>query len=99
MTKIKLQPLQDRVLIKEDTSNAERKTSSGIIIPVTTSDDKGFKKGEIVAVGPGRMEDGKLIPCSLKVGQTVIFQWADKIRMGEDEYFVVREGEIMAVIK
>ncbi len=97
--KIKLQPLADRVLIKEDTDSKERKTSSGIIIPVTANEDKGSKKGEVVAVGPGRMEEGKLIPVSVKVGSEVLFQWGDKIKVGEDEYYIVRESEILAVIK
>lgn len=97
--KPKLQPLQDRVLIKEDTSSAERKTGSGIIIPVTADQDKASKKGEVVAVGPGRMEEGKLVPVSVKVGSTVLFQWGDKIKVGEGEYYLVRESEILAVIK
>ena len=96
---LKIQPLQDRVLIKEDTSNAERKTSSGIIIPATSSEDKGSKKGEIVAVGPGRIEEGKLVPVSVKVGQEVLFQWGDKIKDGDLEYYLVRESEILAIIK
>ncbi len=98
-SKIKLEPLQDRVLIKEDIDTKEHKTSSGIIIPVGSNEDKSNKKGEVVAVGPGRMEEGKLIPVSLKVGSTVIFQWGDKVKIGEEEYYLVREGEILAVIK
>ncbi|MFA6459091.1 MAG: co-chaperone GroES [Candidatus Paceibacterota bacterium] len=97
--KIALQPLQDRVLIKENTDTKERKTSFGIIIPVTSEEDKGSKKGEVIAVGPGKIEDGKLVPVSVKVGSEVLFQWGDKIKMGEDEYYLVRESEILAVIK
>ena len=94
-----IKPLQDRVLIKEDTEHKEKKTSSGIIIPVTVSEDKGSKRGEIVAVGPGRTEDGKLIKPSVSVGDVVLFQWGDKIKIGDDEYFLVRESEILAVVK
>ena len=96
---IGLEPLQDRVLIKEDTESRERKTSTGIIIPATSSEDKGSKKGEVVAVGPGRVEEGKLIPVKVKVGDLVLFQWGDKIKVGEEEYYIVREGEILAIIK
>jgi len=95
----KIRPLQDSVLIKEDSESKEKKTSSGIIIPVTVNEDKGSKKGEIVAVGSGRVEDGKTIPVSVKEGDIVLFQWGDKIKIGEEEYYLVRESEILAIIK
>src|SRR5690242_10125766 len=92
-SKLKFQPLGDRVLIKEDTSSIERKTATGIIIPVTVNDDKGSKKGVIAAVGPGKMEDGRLVKPSVKVGDEVLFQWGDKIKLGDEEYYIVRESE------
>jgi chaperonin GroES len=95
----KIKPLADRVLIKEDTESKEKKTSSGIIIPVTVNEDKGSKRGEVVAVGPGRVEDGELIKPSVKEGDTVLFQWRDKVRVGEEDYYLVRESEILAIIK
>jgi len=95
----KIKPLADRVLIKEDTESNEKKTSSGIIIPVTVNEDKGSKRGLVVAVGPGRVEDGKLVAPSVKAGDTVLFQWGDKVKIGEDEYYLVRESEILAIIK
>jgi len=95
----KIRPLYDRVLIQEDTETKEKKTSSGIIIPVTVSEDKGSKRGKVVAAGEGKMEDGKLVPLSVKVGDEVLFQWGDKIKVGEDEYYIVRESEILAIIK
>jgi chaperonin GroES len=95
----KIKPLADRVLIKEDTESKEKKTSSGIIIPVTVNEDKGSKRGEVVAVGPGRVEEGQLVPPSVKAGDIVLFQWGDKVRIGEEDYYLVRESEILAVIK
>jgi len=95
----KIKPLQDRVLIKEDTESKEKRTLSGIIIPITVNEDKGSKKGEVVAVGPGRMEDGKLIPVAVKDGDKVLFQWGDKVKIGEDEFYLVKESEILAIIK
>ena len=95
----KLKPLADRVLIKEDTDSKEKKTSSGIIIPMTVNDDKGGKRGEVVAVGPGRTEEGKLVPITVKVGDEVIFQWGDKIKIGEEDFYIVKESEILAIIK
>ncbi len=95
----KIKPLHDRVLIQEDTESKEKKTSSGIIIPVTVQDDKGSKHGTVVAVGPGAHDDGKLVPVSVKVGDKVLFQWGDKVKIGDEEYYLVRESEILAVIK
>ena len=95
----KIEPLHDRALIREDAENKEKKTSSGIIIPITVDDDKGSKRGEVVAVGAGRMEDGKLVPISVKAGDEVLFQWGDKIKVGDEEYYIVKESEILAIIK
>ncbi len=95
----KIRPLEDRVLIKEDGENKEKKTASGIIIPITVNEDKGGKRGEIVAVGPGRLEEGKTVSLTVKVGDKVLFQWGDKIKVDDEEYYIVRESEIMAIIK
>ncbi len=94
----KIKPLQDRVLIKEDDESKETKTSSGIIIPVTVNEDKGSKRGEVVSVGPGKTEKGILIKPSVKAGDIVLFQWGDKIKIGEEEFYIVRESEILAII-
>ncbi len=95
----KIKPLHDRVLIKEDTDSKEKKTSGGIIIPITVNEDKGSKRGEVVAVGAGKTEDGKLVKPSVAVGDTVLFQWGDKVKVGDEEYYIVRESEILAIIK
>ncbi|MEA2715011.1 MAG: chaperonin GroES [Candidatus Parcubacteria bacterium] len=92
-------PLQDRVLIKEDEDSKEKKTSAGIIIPVTVNEDKGSKRGMVVAVGSGRCEDGKSILMSVKPGDKVLFQWGDKLTIDDEEYYIVRESEILAIIK
>lgn len=93
-------PLADRVLIREiNESQAETKTKSGIIIPVTVGEDKGAKKGEVVAVGIGRYEEGKFIPIAVKVGDEVLFSWGDKIKIDSEEFYIIRENEIIAVVK
>jgi chaperonin GroES len=94
-----VKPLQDRILIKEDIDSKEKKTSYGIIIPVTANEDKSSKRGEVIAVGPGRYEDGKLLPVGVKEGDVVLFQWGDKVKIGDDEFYLVRESEVLAVIK
>ncbi len=95
----KVKPLADRILIKEIKPNSEKKTASGIIIPGTVNEDKESKKGEIIAIGNGRYEDGKLIPISVKIGEQVIFQWGDKIIVEGEEFYLVKESELLAIIK
>jgi len=97
----KVRPLADRVLVKEiKDRDREKVTASGIIIPETVGEDKGAKKGDVVEVGPGKVgEDGKIIPLSVKAGDTVLFQWGDMIKIDGEEYYILREDSILAVIK
>lgn len=97
----KIQPLGDRVLVKEVNAKAsETTTKSGIIIPVSGHEDKSTKRGTVIAVGSGRVtEEGVAIALTVKVGDSVLYQWGDQIKIDGEEFVVVREGEIMAVIK
>lgn len=100
-TKATILPIADRVLVKRE--DVDVKSPSGIIIPDTAEKDKS-KQGVIVAVGPGRFGDeGDLIPMTVKVGQRVYFNsgWDNEIKIeGDDaEYFLVRESDILAIIK
>lgn len=93
-------PLHDRVVVREiGAEDAERKTESGIIIPVTVKEDKGAKRGRVIAKGPGRYEDGKLLPMGVAVGDTVLFQWGDEVTIDGEKYSILRESEIIAIIK
>jgi len=93
-------PVGDRVLIKPlAEADRERKLPSGIILPETVSKEK-TDRGVIVAVGEGRIsEDGKKIPMRVKAGQTVLFQWGDKFEVKGEEFFLVTENNILAIIK
>jgi chaperonin GroES len=97
-----LQPVSDYVLVKREEKEAT-KSAGGIIIPDTAQKEKS-KIGMVLAVGPGRMSDeGRLIPMSIKPGSKVIFNagWDNEVDMGEkdEEYFLVHESDIRAVIK
>lgn len=96
--KIGIVPLGDRVLIRES-EEKQSKTSSGIYIPEGADSDKGAKKGKVIAVGEGRYEDGRIVPIRVKEGDTVLFQWGDKIEVGDETYFIVREAELVAIVK
>lgn len=93
-------PLGDRVVVKpEDTK--EEKSISGIIIPETVDKEKPMK-GKIVAVGPGRVgDDNELIPMQVKVGQTVLFTkyGYDEVKVDGEEYYILSESQVLAVIK
>jgi chaperonin GroES len=101
-SKINLQPLADRILVKREEAS-DKKSPSGIIIPDTAQKEKS-KRGVVIAVGAGRITDeGKLIPTSVKVGAKVYFNsgWDNEVPVGEkdEEYFLVKESDILAVIK
>ena len=93
----KVKPLGDRVLIREIVKDGSE-TASGIIIPDTVNEDKGSKKGEVIAVGPGRIDDCKTMPMQVSIGDTVLFQWGDQVKIGGVEYYIVSESNIIAVI-
>ena len=99
-TKRKIIPLGDRVLLKP-LSDEDKKTASGIIIPDTISQEKP-EQGKVIAVGAGRIgDDGKIIPVSVKVGDTVIFSkyGPDEIKVDGEEYYILSEGSILEIIK
>ncbi|MBL7045688.1 MAG: co-chaperone GroES [Parcubacteria group bacterium] len=100
--KTTITPLSDRVLVKplglEDT---ERKLPSGIIIPDTVDKEKP-EQGKVVAVGVGKHDDnGNLIPVGVKVGDRVVFAkyGYEEIKVDGEEYYILREEQILAVIK
>jgi len=99
-TKNNIIPLGDRVLVKP-ISKDEKKSASGIIIPETIDKEKP-EKGMVIAVGDGRVtDDGKVIPVNVKKGDIVIFSkyGPDEIKVDEEEYYILSESNILAVIK
>ena len=97
--RVKLQPLGDRVIVKPVTK--EEKTSTfGIIIPESVDKERPAK-GIVVAVGPGKIEDGKVLPMNVKVGQTILFSkyGYDEVKMDGQEYYILSESSILAIIK
>ena len=94
-----LKPLHDRVLVKPEES--EEKTKGGIIIPDTAKKDKP-QKGEIVAVGDGKItEDGKVLPLNVKPGDKVLFaKYAgNEVKIDDKKFLVMRESDILAIIE
>jgi chaperonin GroES len=94
-------PLEDRVLLKEiKEETAQHKTKSGIFLPESADKDTGgIRRGTVVAIGAGRLDDGEVIPMNVKVGDTVLYTWGEKIKIDGEEYTILREAEIAAIIK
>jgi len=94
-------PLSDRVLVKPLSESEEKKTVSGIIIPETIDKEKP-QQGKVVAVGKGRIsDDGKVLSMQVKVGDSIIFSkyGPDEIKVDGEEYYILSESNILAVIK
>ena len=97
-TKIKLQPLGDRVVVERDES--ETVTAGGIVLPDTAKDKPA--RGKIVSVGDGRLlKNGTRIPLQVKVGNRVLFSSyaGDTFKVGTRELLLLREEDILAVIE
>lgn len=95
---IKLQPLGDRVVVERE--EVEERTSGGIVLPDTAREKPA--RGKIVAVGDGRLlDDGTRSQLQVKVGDRVLFTSyaGENIKVGEDEYLLMREDDILAVIE
>jgi chaperonin GroES len=96
---MKLKPLHDRVVIERLEDN-EQKSSGGIIIPDTAKEKP--QRGKVVAVGDGAFNDkGERNKMDLKVGDEVLFgKYAgNEVKIEGTEYLIMRENEILAVVK
>jgi chaperonin GroES len=92
-----VKPMEDRVLLKP--TEAEQKTSGGIIIPDNAKEKP--QKGEVVAVGPGKTNDkGQKIEMTLKKGDKVLYgkYSGSEITIDGKDYLIVRESDVLAVI-
>jgi len=94
---MKLKPLNDRVLVKR--LEVEEKTAGGIYIPDSAKEKPS--KGEIVAAGPGKLDDnGERVAMTAKVGDVVLFaKYAgSEIAIDGEECLVMREEDLLAIV-
>jgi len=93
MSKINITPLADRVIVKQE--EAETTTASGIIIPDNAQEKP--QKGKIVAIGKGTKEN----PITVKVGDTVLYgKYAGtELKYKQEDYLIMKESDILAIIK
>ena len=94
---MRLVPLGDRVVLKQEV--AEETTKSGIVLPGQTKEKP--QQAEVIAVGPGGVVDGKEVTMQVKVGDKVIYSKyaGTEVKLGEDEYIVVKQNDILAVVE
>ena len=90
-----LKPLEDRVVVKP--TEEEETTASGLVIPDTATERP--QEGEVVAVGPGRFEDGQRIPMDVTVGDKVIYSkyGGTEVKLDGEEYLILSARDVLAV--
>ena len=97
MSKLKIKPLGDRIVVKP--MEAEEKTKGGIILPDTAKEKP--VEGSIMAAGPGRKsDDGKIVEMEVKVGDKVLYgkYSGTEVTINGEEYLIMRESDIFAIV-
>ncbi len=90
---MKLVPLADRVILKQD--SAEEKTKSGIIL--TSQSQEKPQQAEVVAVGPGTDD----VQMTVKVGEKVVYSKyaGSEVKLEDEEYIIVKQNDILAIVE
>ncbi len=96
-TSLQLKPLADRVVVKK--LEAEEKTAGGIVLPDTAKEKP--QQGEVLAVGPGRVDDkGNRVPLEVKQGEKILFAKYSGTEVKHEgvEYLILSERDILAIV-
>jgi chaperonin GroES len=93
---VSIKPLEDRILVKS--IEAEKTTASGLVIPDTAKEKP--QEGEVLAVGPGRFEDGQRLPLDIKVGDKVIYSkyGGTEVKYNGEEYLILSARDLLAKV-
>lgn len=94
-----LKPLHDNLIVKP--LSDEQATKSGIILP-DTIDKERPEKGEVIAVGPGKvLENGNKSEMTVKVGDKVMFKKysPDEFKLDDEEYLIISESDVLGIIQ
>ncbi len=94
---MKIKPLGDRVVVRP--LQSEEVTKSGIVLPDTVKEKP--QEGKVVAVGPGNLESGKRVEMDVKEGDRILYTkyGPNEIKISGEEYLIVKEEDILAIIK
>src|SRR5664279_1055572 len=94
---VNIKPLEDRIVVKP--LDAEQTTASGLVIPDTAKEKP--QEGKVLAVGPGRFEEGQRLPLDVKVGDTVLYSkyGGTEVKYSGEEYLILSARDVLAVIE
>ena len=94
---VSIKPLEDRILVKS--VEAEQTTASGLVIPDTAKEKP--QEGVVIAVGPGRFEDGQRLPLDIQVGEKVIYSkyGGTEVKYNGEEYLILSSRDVLAVLE
>ncbi len=95
MAEFSLKPLDDRIVVKP--SEEEEMTASGLVIPDTAKERP--QEGEVIAVGPGKFEDGQRVPMDVSVGDKVIYSkyGGTEVKIEGVEYLILSARDVLAI--
>ena len=95
-SKLKLQPLADRVVIRPLEETEEMR--GGLYIPDTAKEKP--MQGEVIAVGPGRVEKGEKVPMELKTGQKVLYgkYSGTEVTIDDEQLLIIKESDVLAIV-
>jgi chaperonin GroES len=96
-SKVSIRPLEDRIVVQA--VEAETTTASGLVIPDTAKEKP--QEGIVLAIGPGRFEDGKRVPLDVKEGDRVLYSkyGGTEVKYNNEEYLVLSARDVLAVIE
>jgi chaperonin GroES len=95
--KVAIKPLEDRIVVQP--LEAEQTTASGLVIPDTAKEKP--QEGRVLAVGPGRFEEGQRLPLDVKVGDVVLYSkyGGTEVKYAGEEYLILSARDVLAVIE
>jgi chaperonin GroES len=93
---VSIKPLEDRVLVQP--LEAEQTTASGLVIPDTAKEKP--QEGKVIAVGPGRFEDGKRLPLDIAEGDVVVYSkyGGTEVKYDGQEYLILSTRDVLAIV-
>ncbi|GAB2778696.1 co-chaperone GroES [Streptomyces chlorus] len=96
-SKVAIKPLEDRIVVQP--LDAEQTTASGLVIPDTAKEKP--QEGVVLAIGPGRIEDGKRVELDVSVGDVVLYSkyGGTEVKYNGEEYLVLSARDVLAIIE
>jgi chaperonin GroES len=94
---VSIKPLEDRILVKP--LDAEQTTASGLVIPDTAKEKP--QEGKVLAVGPGRFEEGQRLPLDIAEGDVVVYSkyGGTEVKYNGQEYLILSARDVLAIIE